>query len=220
MSGSHSAVDGGYTFAGRRYYDTPRYERRGLWKGKEAVVNIDLASGSHSHWSIVAAYDEKEGDITEDLLYQSNPFASRETTQRSLAPQRGWWRVDRQSSLSCPPVLLFGDTKLLDWRQDPAESMADYAIEITHDDDKDGKAKSTTYHVHKLVLAYTSKYFAALVGSNDEDSRGFAEKNGSTSRIPFKPSLAETFPHLLDFLVLEIHKQYGAMCCQGAAGRG
>lgn len=95
----------------------------------------------------------------------------------------------------------------LSWRMDPAESLSDWTLVITHEaHDGDGdndKPNETIYHVHKNILAVgpcKSDYFASVFRNPH-----LSESQDDTSRIRLEHNAALAVPFLLDFLYSPTH---------------
>jgi hypothetical protein len=110
-----------------------------------------------------------------------------------IPPLRGWW--DNHAGRSLPPIVFVGDSKVLDWRHDQAESVADFKITIVHKDTD----ITSEYHVHRIILANASTYFARMFGTPNKDGYTFVEGMDLTSRIELEP-LREIIPCMLDYI--------------------
>lgn len=95
---------------------------------------------------------------------------------------------------------LISDSASHSWRKDHEEDetlFSDWKIEVISFSTETSQTISTTYHVHKFVLAVGVKrneYFHRLFLSD------FSESHLSTSKIELHPLAAATFPVFLDYM--------------------
>ncbi|GKY90698.1 hypothetical protein MPSEU_000043200 [Mayamaea pseudoterrestris] len=150
-----SELCGTYKFAGRSEaavpgidgsdaVGAPRYSMEGTKDGKPATYWMDRVDECSS-WRIGCFSDD-----TLQYYYQSNAASD---VALMTPPTRLWSYIgpdvpaERQAAVMRPPILLYENERLVDWRQDPKDSHADCKIEIT------SSGASTVYHVHKNRLA-------------------------------------------------------------------
>ncbi|GKY97353.1 hypothetical protein MPSEU_000693700 [Mayamaea pseudoterrestris] len=166
-------ANGEYRLVGRGDGDSPTYEKEG--RGDVATSSIKCCGGT---WTIYT---------NGKACYQSNECPS------VSPPSRLWWCVGSESNVLeslPPPVLVFDNKTMLDWRQEPSESFSDYKILIAGG----GNDNLTEYHVHKLIIANGSAYFHNLLNHN------FIEGEENASLIELNEQMAAVFPHLLDYM--------------------
>lgn len=87
------------------------------------------------------------------------------------------------------------EPEALSWRGDPEANLSDWTITINTEDGD----SSQTYHVHKAILAASSKpckYFSTLF----QTKVNLPENKDSTSRITLGMQEAEAFPIMLDYV--------------------
>jgi hypothetical protein len=200
----HEAVNGKYH---RRYDELHKfwcYIKEGQWEGKAVMFCINRCVNKvkkTSWWQIKV---QAGGVIYRSCLQE----------KLSIVPARGWF-CDNGTMCSRPPILYY-DNKPRDWRDDPQESFADFTIEIAETvADKCRVAITTTYNVHKLIIANGSTYFAGVCANGLH----FAEGSKSTVRIKLDSSTAARFPNFLDYMYIQfaslgvadfgIHPDYG-----------
>ena len=171
------------------------YEKEGEWEGQNTTFLVTYLSAYTSfaenltdRWLISAK---------EKVFFQSSPC-----DVSLLPPSRVWWR---NSVKELPPVIFYGDEKLIDWRLPSEESFADYEIEVYSNSDDNGGVNGsetvTNYHVHRAVLANMSHYFINLLRpTSDGRQNKFSEAENRKSRIELKECAAQVFPGFLDLL--------------------
>jgi hypothetical protein len=115
---------------------------------------------SFSIYGILVYRWDIKADSDNSPIYVSNHFSF-----AALPPNRGWWIIGTAAALP-PPILFHEDDKPEDWRLDPQDSLSDFRIDIST---RGTKASTTTsYHVHKVVLANLSTYFDGLYAPTTE----------------------------------------------------
>jgi hypothetical protein len=89
------------------------------------------------------------------------------------------------------------------WRQEPEESLSDWKI-IFEIDDADTNLNdetaplTTTFHVHRIILASVSTYFQSLFKKRKQNQT--SEHETQTSTIKLHPLAIESFPVFLDYV--------------------
>ena len=179
------AVNGEYSYAGKGKFLPPIYSMKRRVDGKDVTSSIYFSTVD-ARWCIGNA----ENGTHEYKSIRGVP---------RFPPCRGWW----SNPISCPPILFCHGENCLDWRKDATESLADYPIEIVHENDDCGgvgTSSATTYYCHKVILASTSEYFARLLlAKGCKDGLVYAEVGDNMSRIVLAPLAAAMFPHFLDY---------------------
>jgi hypothetical protein len=145
-------------------------------------------------WTIEAGYLSKEYVISIEhfTVFKSNTVLG----PPYLPPHRGWCFSGSVEGDTCPPILIYGDEDLLDWRYDSEESLADYTIEVVYM--KDGAENQSTYHVNRAFLANASSYFKRLFVS--QRGQHFVELKDKVCTIELEPLAAKMFPNFLDYM--------------------
>jgi hypothetical protein len=131
-------------------------------------------------------------------LYSSNPVLDGSL----IPPLRGFWDNSESENGFRPPIIFLGESRFLDWRHEPEQSFADYRIDIIREKEEAEDQTPeliTTYHVHSLMIASSSSYFAKLC-AGIRQGQSYVEGKNRTSRIVLKSSQAKLFPCLLDHL--------------------
>ena len=167
----------------------------GEWEGKAASYRIMEQSYQSGNVNTnVWAISISTLDNGWTLLYRNYLATNASST---LSPSRGWWPEECcESDVSIPPLIQWhGLGCVLDWRQDPQESLSDWTIEIAHE----GTSTVDVYHVHRFALAKESHYFRSLFLAGTGEC-SLAESRAGVSSISLNPSLAWLFPYFLDYL--------------------
>jgi hypothetical protein len=174
-------VNGTYHFAGR-LNDKPKYEMQKMIEGKAMTCQLESLLRPRDSW--VIKVDDKN-------QFRCSTVASDEP---HLPTCRGWWFVN------CirPPIVLYSDENIIDWRQDPEHSLADYRVDVVYD--RNGTTITTTYHCHRVILSNSSKYFSRLFKGNAKGGPAFVESKENASKIDLNASVAEIFPYFLDYM--------------------
>jgi hypothetical protein len=144
-------------------------------------------SGGDSYWS--------ENNVEEKQSENSNDDASQEEETESYEEivEVDSYDGDHLSSI-CTDDTSTAEGPLL-WRMNPKNSWSDWKIIVSEEDDV---AQSTTYYVHKALLASgprRSRYFRRLFRTDE-----LAENSNSSCDIRLPSLSARAFPHFLDLV--------------------
>jgi hypothetical protein len=180
------AGNGTYHLTGesmRHEKPNPRYEMQGILDGKTVRCQLVKCSDRIDNGAWIL-------DIGDKVKFHS---IAPPNSNPHLPPCRGWWN----ESCTRPPIVLNGDENIIDWRQDPGYSLADYKIDVMYE--QNGSSITTTYHCHRVILVNSSAHFTSLLKGNAKDGCSFSELKENTS-IELNSVVAAVFPHFLDYI--------------------